>query len=116
MNEINTTPNKPLHTPRRASGLYTKPTMSYRNSYQNSVIKFNVDKDSYIGKEKSDDETKFSNNEVSTKTPSVASETPKQPKVSESWASNIFSQISNWMKKDLTTFPCKCSEPDKELN
>jgi hypothetical protein len=112
-----TTPNKPFHTPRRASGLYSNPTMSFRNTYQNTAIKYNNDQRRRDDKENDIKIIKKSDYDgASTKPNSAASNTPKQPKVTDSWTSNIFTQISNWMKKDITTFTCKCSEQDKELN
>lgn len=126
-----TTPNKPFHTPRRASGLYNKPTMSFRNTYQNTAIKYNYERRRHFDKENDSDIEIIKKSDyegASTKPHSAVSMTPQkklddqneksqtQLKTSDSWTSNIFTQISNWMKKDLTVFTCKCSEQDKDLN
>lgn len=103
MYEIST-PNKPFHTPRRESGLYSKPTLSFMNSYKNSVSKPPLDSANLSSKATSamSGTPKFKDfKETKSEVKEVKVETI--PKVNGSW--NILTKISNWISKELTIFP-----------
>ena len=117
--EFDNTPNKPKMSQKKG-GMTIKPVKNSLMNYEKYRMRNNINKNDSACSSKL---TKISNNsslkELSFEqiNPNEVPKSETAPRKPEgSWTGGIFSKLRNFMSKELTKFPWKWSEQDKELN